>query len=136
MLIPQNLNIAEAGGVINGDMNLVVPDAIGAPLLPVASVPVTHIAGRGQGFNVDVDQFSWPLPYVALNGRYGLQISQSPESESEQTPADGGKGCLEQPSDVLVVRVLAHEYANTQHLLKIERPSLCGSDTASIRQRD
>ena len=66
LLIRQHLDVRQAGGVIDGDVDLVVADAVGPPLLTVAGDPVPHLPKAGQGLDVDVDQVAGPLPLVAL----------------------------------------------------------------------
>lgn len=48
LLICQHLDVSQPGGVIDGDMDLVVADAIGAALLAVADDPVAHLSEPGQ----------------------------------------------------------------------------------------
>ena len=97
LLIHQHLHLGKVGGVIHCDMQLVASDAIGAPLLPGAVPPVPHLVEPGQGLDVDVDQISWRLPLVALNRRFGLQVSQPPKPESVKCPCDGREGSLQHP---------------------------------------
>ena len=62
LLVRQDLDVGQACGVINGDMNIVVPDAVGAVLLPVAEDPVAQPAEASKGFDFDVNQVFLP-PY-------------------------------------------------------------------------
>jgi hypothetical protein len=134
LLVPQHLDIGEAGGVINGHVDLVVTDAIGATLLPVAADSVPHLAEPGQSLDVDVDQVTGPLPLVALHRRYGLQVSQTAQSETVQSPGNGGERRLEQPGDVPEVQALVTEVDSLLQLLRIERPPLGAADARSARE--
>ncbi len=56
-------------------MDLVVVDASAASLLAIAGDPVLHLAEPGQGFHVDVNQVTRPLPLVLLHPRVSEKLS-------------------------------------------------------------
>lgn len=116
-------------------MDLVVADAVGAPLLPVSADAVAHLPEPRQGFDVDVDQISWPLPLVALHWNLGFQIPQASEAEPAEGPGDGGEGSLQQARNVPEVEPLVAKFHGVLQLLRIERPPLGAANTPSIRQR-
>ena len=89
--------IGHSCGFVDGDMDLVVIDAVGAALLAIAVDPVHHLAEAGQGFDVDVDLVTRLLLLVALHRNLGLKIPQSAEVEPAENPGDGGEGRLQQP---------------------------------------
>ena len=134
LLIRQHLDVGQACGVIHSDMNLVVADAIGAPLLAITGDPVAHPAEAGQGFDVDVDQVAWPFPLVALHRRFGIHVPQSPQPKAAESPGDGGEGSLQQPGDVPEVESLVPEMHRLLELLRIERPPLGAAHARSARE--
>lgn len=67
LLVLQYLDVGQPRGVVNGDMDLVVADAAGAPFLAITGDSVPHFPEAGQGFDVDVEQIARPLPLVALH---------------------------------------------------------------------
>jgi hypothetical protein len=135
LLIHQHLHVGMPGGVVDGHVDLVVTDAIGATLLPVAGDPVPHLAEPGQSLDVEVDQVTGPFPLVALHQRLGLQVPQESETQVAESPCDGGERCMEQPGDVPEVQALVTEIDSLLQLLRIERPPLGASHAPSIRQR-
>lgn len=74
LLVGQHLYVGQPRGVIDGDMDLVVANTIGAALLPIAGDAVTHLPQPGQRLDIDVDQVSWPFPFVTLDRWFGIQI--------------------------------------------------------------
>ncbi len=126
LLVRQHLDIGEASGVVDGHVDLVVTDAIGATLLPVAGDPVPHLAEPGQSLGVDVDQVTGPLPLVALHRLFGLQVPQASETQVTESPGDGGEGCLEKPGDVPEVQALVTEVDCLLQLLRIDAVSAAG----------
>jgi hypothetical protein len=135
LLIRQHLDRGQPGGVIHGDMDLVVADAVGAALLPVSGDAVAHLPKPSQGLDVNVDQVSWPLPLVALHRWFGFQVPQSPQPQTAESPGNGGERCLQQPGDVPEVEPLVAEIHGVLQLLRIERPPLGAANTPTIRQR-
>ena len=116
-------------------MDLVVADAVGAALLPVAGDAVPHLPEPGQGFHVDVDQVAWPVPLVPLHRDFGLQVPQTPEAQSAESPSDGGEGRPQEPGNVPEVEPLVAEIHGLLELLRVERPPLGAAHAPSIRQR-
>jgi len=92
LLISQHLDVRQAGGVVDSDMDLVVADPVGAPLLAIPGDPVAHRLEPRRGLDVDMDQVAWPLPLVPLHRRPGLQGPQSPEAQTPEGPSHGGEG--------------------------------------------
>jgi hypothetical protein len=72
LLVRQDLDVGQPGGVIHSDVNLVIADAVGPSLLPVSRDPVTHPAEASQGLDVDMDQVTRSLPLVALHRWFGF----------------------------------------------------------------
>ena len=103
--------------------------------MAVAGDPVPHLAEPGQSLDVDVDQVTGPLPLVALHRRFGLQVSQTAQSETVQRPGNGGEGGLEKPGDVTEVLALVTENDSLLQLVRIELPLLGASHAPSIRQK-
>jgi hypothetical protein len=135
LLIRQHLGIGETSGVINGHVDLVVTGAIGATLLAVAGDPVPHLAEPGQSLDVDVNQVTGPLPFVALHRRFGLQIPLASETQAAKSPGESGEGSPEQAGDVPKMQTLVTQIHRVLQLLRIERPPLGAANTASIRQK-
>lgn len=129
LLVRQYLDIGQPRGVNrfavvagnDGDMALLVADAIGAPLLAVSGDPVAHLPEPGQGFHVDVDQVSRLLPLVALYRNLWLQFLNRPRPSRLRAPGDGGEGRLQQPGDVPQMQALVPEIHGVLQLLRIER---------------
>jgi len=80
---------------VDGDMDLVVADAVGAPLLPITGDPVADLTEPGQGLYVHVDQVARPLPLVPLHRRPRLQSPQSTQTQAAEDPGHGGEGSLQ-----------------------------------------
>ena len=59
----------------SGDIHLVAAHPTGVPLLPEVGDPVPYLVQPVQVFEVDVTQISWPLPHLALNRLFQLQVS-------------------------------------------------------------
>jgi hypothetical protein len=55
LLVCQNLDVGQSRGVIDGDMDLVLANASGAALLPIAGDAVPHLPEPSQRRDVDVD---------------------------------------------------------------------------------
>ncbi len=121
---------------IHRHKHLVVADAIEAALLPVAGLPMPHLAKPGQGFNVDMDQIAEPLPLVSLHRRFGLQVSLMAEFEPVQSPGDGGEESPQRPGDVPAVTALVPEIYSQLQFLRTKPTLLGAASTPSIRQRD
>jgi hypothetical protein len=56
---------------VDGDRDLVEADPSGTPQLALSGDPVPHLLEAGQGFDVDVDEITRPLPLVPLHWRLG-----------------------------------------------------------------
>ena len=95
LLVRQHLGVRQSRGVVDGNMDFVVADAVGAALLPVAVDAVPQLAEPGQGFHVDLDQVAWPVPFVTLHRGFVLQVSQTAHTQTAETSGDGGEGGLE-----------------------------------------
>jgi len=78
----------------------VVSDASRAALLSIACDAVSHPAEAGQLLDVDVNQVAGPFPFLALNGRLWLQVSQPAQPQAVQSSGHGGERSREQPGDV------------------------------------
>ena len=135
LLVCQHLDIGQPCGVIHGDMDLVVADAVGAAPLPVSGDAVAHLPKPSQGLDVNVDQVSWPLPLVALHWNLGLQVPQTPQAQTAESSGDGGEGRLQQPGNVAEVEPLVAKIHGVLEKLWIERPPLAAANTPTIRQR-
>ena len=109
LLIRQHLDVRQPSGVFHREVVLVVPDAVGAALLTIAGDLIADFAKAGQGPDVDVDQVARSLPLVPLHRDFGLQEPQTPETQSAESPGDGGEGSLEVPSDIAEVEPLVAE---------------------------
>jgi hypothetical protein len=135
LLVCQHLDVGQPRGVIDGDMDLVVANASGAALLPIAGDAVSDLPEPGQRLDVDVDQVARPRPFVPLYRWFGIQIAQAPEPQSAESPGDSGEGRPQQTGNVSEVEPLATELHGVLQLLRIERPPLGAANTPSIRQR-
>ena len=81
----QQFDIGEAGGIVDGDMQVFVADASGAMMsLVLARDPVANAVDTAQGLDVDMDQFARPLPFVA--GRGSSQASLFSPSRRSTRP--------------------------------------------------
>ena len=78
LVVPQHRDVSQPGGVVDGDMDLLVPDPVGASLLAITGDPMPHLAKSGKGLDVHGDPVTRPLPRVPLYRRPGFQVSQSP----------------------------------------------------------
>jgi len=78
LLIRQHLDIGKPCGVIHGDVDLVVADAVGASLLPVSGDAVPHLTEPCQRLDVDVDEIAWPGPLIALHWNLGFRFLRRP----------------------------------------------------------
>ncbi len=135
LLVLQYLDVRQPRGVVDGDMDLVVADAVGAPFLAITGDSVPHFPEASQGFDVDVEQIARPLPLVALHWRFGLQVSQPTQSDSVESTGHGRKRSRQQPGDVPEMQALVAEIHGLLLLLRIERSPLGAARAASIRQR-
>ncbi len=106
LLIGQHLDVGEPCGVIDGNVDPVVTDASRAALLPVSCDAVSHLAEAGQLLDVDVNQVAGPFPFVALNRRLWLQVSQPAQPQAVQRSGHGGERSREQPGNVTQVQPL------------------------------
>ncbi len=95
MLIGQHLDVGEPCGVVHGRVDPVVSDASRAALLSVACDAVTNLAEAGQLLDVDVSQIVGPLPFVALNRRLWIKVSQPAKLQTVQRSGHGGEGSRE-----------------------------------------
>jgi len=118
LLVREDLDVRQSGGVVHGDMDLVVADPVGLPLLAIPGDPVPHLPEPRQGRDVDMDQVAWPLPLVPLHRRPGLQVPQSPEAQTAEGPSHGGEGCLQEPGDVPEVQPLVAQIHGLLELLR------------------
>ena len=98
----------------------VVTNAGKAAMLTVTGDAVVDLAKASELFDVDVDQVSGMLPLVALHWRFGLQISQAPQSQGVEHPCHGGEGTGRQPGDVAQVQALNPELLGILQVLRIE----------------
>jgi hypothetical protein len=123
-------------------VHTVVADAGRAALLTVACDAVPDLAEADQlpllrrslRLDVDMDQVARRLTLLALEWRFGLQVSQSPEPQAVQSSGHGGEGSGQQPGNVQEVEALVTEIHGLLQLLWIERPALGAAHTALIRQ--
>ena len=134
LLISEDLDVRQPGGVVHGHMDLVVADAIGTPLLAIPGDPVPHLPEPRQGLDVDMDQVARPLPLVPLHRWPGLQVPQSPEAQTAEGPGHGGEGGPQESGNVPEVQPLMAEIHGLLELLRIERPPLGAAHAPSIRQ--
>jgi hypothetical protein len=142
LLVRQHFHIGQSGGIVDRNVHKVVADAGRAAQLTVACDAVPDLAKTGQllllsrslRLDVDVDQVARHLTLGALDRRFGLQVSQSPEPKAVQSSGHGGEGSDQQPGDVAQVQALLPELQGTSQVLRIKRPPLGAADTASIRQ--
>ena len=90
-------------------MGPVVFDASRAALLSVAFDAVVTLAEACQLLEIDVNQIAGPLPFLALNRRLWIQVSQPAQPQAVQRSGHGGEGSCEQPGDVSQVEpLMAH----------------------------
>ncbi len=134
LLIGKHLDIGEPCGVIDGHVDPVVSDASRAALLPVVCDAVTNLAEAGQLLDVDVNQIAGPLPFVALNRRLWIKVSQPAQPQAVQRSGHGGEGSRQQPGDVSQVEPLMAQLNGALQMLRIEPPPLVAANTASIGQ--
>ena len=116
-------------------MDHVLTGAIGATLLAVADNSVPHLAEHGQSLDVDMNQVTGPLPFVAPHKRLGLQVSQTVESKTVQSTGERGERRLEQAGDVPEVQTLVTAVDNLLQLRRIKRQTVAAANTASIPER-
>ena len=72
--------------------------------LPVMRCPT--LRKRASFLTIDVNQIAGPLPFVALNRRLWIQVSQPAQAQAVQRSGHGGEGSREQPGDVTQVEPL------------------------------
>jgi len=120
LLIRQYLDVGQACGVIHGNMDLVVADAVGAALLAIAGDAVAHLPEPRQRLDVDVEEIAWPVPPIALHWNLGFQVPQMPQPQTAESPGNAGEGRLEQPGNVAEVEPLVAEIHRLLELLRID----------------
>jgi len=116
-------------------MDLVVADAVGAPLLAIAGDAVAHLPEPRQRLDVNMDQVAWVLPLVPLHWNLGLQVPQTPQPQKAESPGNAGEGRLQQPGNVTEVEPLVAEIHGVLETLWIERPPLGAANTPTFHQR-
>jgi hypothetical protein len=84
-------------------MNSVVSDASRAALLSIACDAMSHPAEASQLLDIDVNQVARAFPFVALNRRLWLQVSQPAQPQAVQRSGHGGERSREQPGDMTQV---------------------------------
>ena len=112
-------------------MDTLVADSRRAALLAPAGDAVTDLPEAGQLFDVNVDQVTRPLPLVALDWRFGLEIPQPPQSQAAENPGHGGERCCQKPRDVAEVQTLMPQLYGLLQMPRIERPPLGAANTPS-----
>jgi len=100
LLVLQHLDVRQPRGVVDGDMNLGVADAVGAPLLAITGDSMAELAEAGQGLDVDVEQIARPLPLVTLHWWLGFKIPETAQVQPAEGPGDGRERGVQQPGDV------------------------------------
>jgi len=100
LLIRQYLDVGQACGVIDGNMDPVVADAVGATLLAITGDAVALLPEPRQRLHVDMNQVARVRPLVPLRRWFGFQVPQSPQPQTAESPGNAGEGRLEQPGDV------------------------------------
>jgi hypothetical protein len=94
---------------------------------------VSHLAEAGQLLDVYVNQVAGPFPFVALNRRHWLQVSQPAQAQAVQRSGHGGEESREQPGDVTLVEALVAQLNGALQMLPIEAKPLGAANIASIR---
>ena len=93
---------------------------------------MTNLAEAGQLLDVDVNQIAGPLPFVALNRRLWIKVSQPAQPQAVQRSGHGGEGSREQTGDVSQLEQLMAQLNGALQILRIKRPPLVATNTASI----
>ena len=89
LLIRQYFDIAKARAVVDGDMG-VFPTLAGARDLAMAGNPMAGSGESAEFLDIDMDQLTGALPFVALNRLRRAQIAQPTQADSYQHGADRG----------------------------------------------
>jgi hypothetical protein len=120
LLVLQAFDVREPCRVVHGDMDLVIADAVGAALLPITGDPVADLTEPGQRLDVDVDQVARSLPLVPLLWGLGLQVPETAQPQSAESPGDDGEGSPQQAGNVPEVESLVAEIHSLLDLLRID----------------
>lgn len=65
LLIRQHLEVRQSGGVVDGDMDLVVADLVGAPQLAITGDAVAHLLEPRRGLDIDLESGHLAVPTLS-----------------------------------------------------------------------
>jgi len=94
LLIRQYLDVGQAYGVIHGNMDLVVAEAVGAALLAIAGGAVAHIPEPRQRLDVEMDQVAECSHSYRCTGGLGSRFLSRPSPRRLRALATLEKGAL------------------------------------------
>ncbi len=121
LVVRQHFHVVQSGAIVDRNVHTVEADSGRAALLPVTGDAVVDLAKASELVDVDMDPVSGMLPLTALDWRFGLEITQPPETKAVEQLGHGGEGIGQQPGDVPQVEALVAEVLGLLQLLWIER---------------
>lgn len=88
---------------------------------------------RSLQLDVDMDHVAGPLPLVAMDRRFGIQVPQPVQPQAPHRPSQGADQHHQQPGDPPEGAALVPEFNGLLQLLRIQRPPLPVANARSAR---
>jgi hypothetical protein len=92
LLVGPDLGESDARVIVDTDVDILPTDPAAVALAgPVAGDAVADALETSELLDIDVDQLSGALSFVATHGLGGLQVAQPAQSQPPENPAHGGR---------------------------------------------